>query len=44
MTADNFPGVCIHCQPDPLFIAFVIHKRPQFIHLYRQFTLALGDD
>jgi hypothetical protein len=37
---NDFSGVCIYRQPNPLLVAFGIDKGPEFIHLHVQ--LALG--
>jgi hypothetical protein len=39
---DNFACVYIHCQPNPLLIAFVTNKRPHLIALDRQSPFFFG--
>jgi len=43
-TTDDFPIVCIDGHPNPLFIAFVVDKGSEFIHLNLQCAFRLGDN
>jgi len=37
-TTINYPAACsgvVYCQPNPLLVVLVVHKRPEFVTLHR---------